>query len=230
MHKEGTVVIWHEQPWHLHEGNRLFDLHPTSKLNPPRPEDIAPDILHCSLHRLLRENQFALTGNYIVSDCKYKVILETGPSRQLTASASVMGQLRREHAAQMTSGLPAVQLLPSVYSPMPMRANQVPTMSPSFCHQLDAYAVPDRRRMLESWAPPPTIASLGELQCRPRPTVTAIARPGRETGAPVVSPFHPLLDFLGDAVPFYTPYNIEHDNSNSVYLFFTGHHSTRGVC
>ena len=75
-----------------------------------------------------------------------------------------MGQLSREHAAQMTSGLPAVQLMPSVYSPMLMRANQVPMTSPSFCHQLDAYAVPDRRRMLEHWAPPPTIASLGELQ------------------------------------------------------------------
>ena len=173
-HKDGIVVFWHQQAWNRPGDKCLSDLQPTSKLNPLRPEDIAPDVHH-TLHQLLRENQFALTGHYIVSAYKYKVNLETGPSRQLTASASAMGQLRREHAAQMTSGLPAVQLMPSVYNPMPMRANQVPMTSPSFCHQLDAYAVPDKRRMLERWAPPPTIASLGELQCRPRPTVTAIA-------------------------------------------------------
>ena len=137
------MVIWHQQAWHLPEGECLSDLQPTSKLNPPRPEDIAPDIRHCSLHRLLRENQIALTGHYVVSAYKYKVSLETGPSRQLTASASVLGQLRREQNAQMASGLRAVQLMPSVYSPMPMRANQVPMTSPSYPHQLDAYAVPN---------------------------------------------------------------------------------------
>ena len=219
MHGEGTVSIWHQQPWNLPEGKCLSDLRPTSKLNPPRPDDIAPDMRHCSLHRILRENQITLTGSYIVNAYKYKVSLDTGPSKQLTASASVQDQLRREQNVQMASGLPAVQLMPSVYSPMPMRANQVPMTSPAYSHQLDAYGVPDRQRMLERWAPPTTIASLGEHQNQPSPSVMAIARPGWEMGAPVIAPFQPLLDFLGEPVHFLTTYNVESDHSTRVYLF-----------
>ena len=72
MHGEGIVGMWHQQAWHLPEGKCLSDLQPTSKLNPLRPEDTAPDIRHCSLHRLFRESQIALTGHYVVSAYKYK--------------------------------------------------------------------------------------------------------------------------------------------------------------
>ena len=108
--------------------------------------------------------------------------------------------------------------MPSVYSPIQMGANQVPLTSPAFSHQLDAYAVTDRRRMLERLARPSTIASLGELQGLARPTVTAIARPGWETGAPHIFPLHHLVDFLGAPVPFFSTYNIENDNSNRVHF------------
>ena len=73
--------------------------------------------------------------------------------------------------------------------------------------------------MLERSARPSLIDSLGELQGLARPTVTAIARPGWETGAPLICPFHPLVGFLGAPVPFFNTHNIENDNSNRVRPF-----------
>ena len=62
---------------------------------------------------------------------------DTAAWQELTL-ASDPDLFRREQNAQMASGLPAVQLMPSIYSPMPMRANQVLMTSPSYPHQLDA--------------------------------------------------------------------------------------------
>ena len=89
---------------------------------------------------------------------------------------------------------------------------KVPLMNPTLPHQLDAYAVPDRRRMLART--PRAVPDRGTT-----PTVIPVARPGWETGAPVIFPFHPLEEFLGSPIPFYNTYNIEIDNSNRVPPF-----------
>jgi hypothetical protein len=90
---------------------------------------------------------------------------------------------------------------------------------PHFAHQVDAYGVPDRQRIMERWAPPRIVKSKGEWQGQPAPSVLAIARPGWETGVPKIAPFSPLNDFLDTPVVYFTTYNIEKDHSARVHPF-----------
>ena len=146
MHGEGTVSIFHQQSWNLPAGKSLSDLLPTSTINPPRSEDIPPDMYDSSLERIFSEHSTALTATYIVNACRYKTSLSTGQSRQLHVSREVMGQLQRETHLQMTHGAPSFQSMPSPYSPVGFRATQVPMQHPHFSFQLDTYAVPERER------------------------------------------------------------------------------------
>ena len=101
MHTEGKVIIWRLQQWLLPSGKFLEYLHPTSKLNPPRPEDIAQDVSQ-EWYSALIETQHALIGHYIANAMKYKHSLESGPSMQITHSRRVMEQLRQARNTQMT--------------------------------------------------------------------------------------------------------------------------------